>query len=172
MALAVAAVLVPAAMATDVGLTLLAGVVDAAQGLVLRDGQKWVALAVPGYSLAGAAAAGAPPVDPPRGNGDPMRDRSDRRPARSRGVLGTGCFGELPTWLDGGRQDGQPAPARSPSYPPTPCVTVPLGWFRARSGSVALVVASGLCFATGDLLIAGQTVPGEGAQARAVQELS
>ena len=36
---------------------VLRAVVDAAPGLgVLRDGQKWVALAMPGYALAGAGA--------------------------------------------------------------------------------------------------------------------
>ncbi|MGZ4585272.1 MAG: hypothetical protein ACXVYI_13160, partial [Mycobacterium sp.] len=55
--LAVAAVLVPAALATGPGLHLLGALVDTAPGVgVLRDGQKWVALAVPGYTLAGAGA--------------------------------------------------------------------------------------------------------------------
>ena len=47
----------PAALATGPGLHVLRAVVDAAPGFgVLRDGQKWVALAVPGYALAGAGA--------------------------------------------------------------------------------------------------------------------
>lgn len=55
--LAAVSVLVPAALATGPGLHLLGAVVDAVPGFgVLRDGQKWVALAVPGYSLAGAGA--------------------------------------------------------------------------------------------------------------------
>ncbi|MEE9243567.1 MAG: hypothetical protein V3U55_05960, partial [Mycobacterium sp.] len=55
--LAAAAVVLPAVMATGPGLAALEAAVRAAPGLgVLRDGQKWVALAVPGYSLAGAAA--------------------------------------------------------------------------------------------------------------------
>ncbi|MDT5115079.1 MAG: hypothetical protein QOE30_818, partial [Mycobacterium sp.] len=55
--LAAVSVLIPAALATGPGLRVLAAVVDAAPGLgVLRDGQKWVALAMPGYVLAGAAA--------------------------------------------------------------------------------------------------------------------
>lgn len=57
LALAAVSVLVPAALATGPGLHLLSAVVDAVPGFgVLRDGQKWVALAVPGYSLAGAGA--------------------------------------------------------------------------------------------------------------------
>ena len=48
---------VPAALATGPGIHLLSAVIDAVPGLgVLRDGQKWVALAVPGYTLAGAGA--------------------------------------------------------------------------------------------------------------------
>ena len=55
--LAAVAVLVPAAMATGPGLAALEATVRALPGLgVLRDAQKWVALAVPGYALAGAAA--------------------------------------------------------------------------------------------------------------------
>lgn len=55
--LAGVAVLVPAALATAPGLALLRALVDALPGLaVLRDGQKWVALAMPGYALAGAGA--------------------------------------------------------------------------------------------------------------------
>src|SRR5271155_1409201 len=55
--LAMASVLIPAAMAAGPGPAALHTVVDIAPGLgVLRDGQKWVALAVPGYALAGAGA--------------------------------------------------------------------------------------------------------------------
>lgn len=57
LALAAVSVAVPAALATGPGLHLLRAIVDAAPGFgVLRDGQKWVALAVPGYALAGAGA--------------------------------------------------------------------------------------------------------------------
>ncbi|MBV8966406.1 MAG: hypothetical protein JO191_09555, partial [Mycobacteriaceae bacterium] len=57
LALAAAAVLVPAAMATGPGIAVVEAVVRALPGLgVLRDGQKWVALAMPGYAVAGAGA--------------------------------------------------------------------------------------------------------------------
>ncbi len=57
LALAAAAVVLPAVLASGPGLHLLRAVVDAVPGLgVLRDGQKWVALAVPGYAVAGAGA--------------------------------------------------------------------------------------------------------------------
>ena len=55
--LAAFAVVVPAVMATGPGLAAVEATIRALPGLgVLRDGQKWVALAVPGYTLAGAAA--------------------------------------------------------------------------------------------------------------------
>ena len=55
--LAAASVLLPAAMATGPGLAAARAVIDAVPGLgVIRDGQKWVGLAMPGYALAGAGA--------------------------------------------------------------------------------------------------------------------
>ena len=55
--LAVASILTPAALATGPGLVVLHAVVEAVPSLgVLRDAQKWVALAMPGYALAGAGA--------------------------------------------------------------------------------------------------------------------
>ena len=55
--LAAVGVLLPAALATAPGLAVLRALVEAAPGVgVLRDGQKWVALAMPGYAVAGAAA--------------------------------------------------------------------------------------------------------------------
>ena len=57
--LAGVAVVVPAVSATGPGLHVLGAVVDFAPGLgVLRDGQKWVALAMPGYALAGRRCGG------------------------------------------------------------------------------------------------------------------
>ena len=55
--LAAVAVVVPALMATGPGLAFVEATVRALPGLgVVRDAQKWVALAVPGYTLAAAAA--------------------------------------------------------------------------------------------------------------------
>ncbi|PRC51938.1 hypothetical protein C6A85_61495, partial [Mycobacterium sp. ITM-2017-0098] len=55
LAIAVVAVVAPALMATEPGLAALESVISAVPGLgVLRDGQKWVALAMPAYALAGA----------------------------------------------------------------------------------------------------------------------
>ena len=55
--LAAAAVVIPALMATVPGLAAVESMVRAMPGLgVVRDAQKWVALAVPGYTLAAAGA--------------------------------------------------------------------------------------------------------------------
>ena len=55
--LGVVAVVVPAVMATGPGVAAVDTVVRALPGLgVVRDGQKWVALAMPGYAVAGAGA--------------------------------------------------------------------------------------------------------------------
>ena len=55
--LAAAAVVLPAALATGPGVALLEALVREVPGLgVLRDGQKWVALAMPGYALAAGCA--------------------------------------------------------------------------------------------------------------------
>ena len=55
--LAGATVVVPTLMATGPGLAVVESMVRALPGLgVVRDAQKWVALAVPGYTLAAAAA--------------------------------------------------------------------------------------------------------------------
>ena len=55
--LAAVAVVVPAAMATGPGMAVVEATIRTLPGLgVVRDAQKWVALAVPGYALAGAAA--------------------------------------------------------------------------------------------------------------------
>ncbi|MUM19081.1 MULTISPECIES: hypothetical protein [unclassified Mycobacteroides] len=57
LSIAVAAVVFPALLATGPGLTLTTWLITEVPGLgILRDGQKWVALAMPGYAVAGAAA--------------------------------------------------------------------------------------------------------------------
>lgn len=171
--LAVAAVLIPAAMATDVGLTVLAGVVKAVPGLgVLRDGQKWVALAVPGYSLAGAAAV--------------LALRRWIRPAVMATLCVTGLIAVLPdlAWGVGGQVDsvgyppGWTAVARTVNTSPGTVAVLPTDTMRRFRWAGSAPVLDPLprwlrptVLATGDLLIAGQTVPGEGTQARAVQEL-
>lgn len=171
--LAAAAVLVPAGLATGPGLHLLGAVVDAVPGFgVLRDGQKWVALAIPGYTLAGAGAVVT------------LRDRL--RPAATAALCCVLLILALPdlAWGVSGK-------VGSVRYPP--------GWapvaaaINADPGSVAVLPAGpmrrfswagpepvldplprwvrGDVLTTGDLVISGVTVPGEGTHARAVQEL-
>lgn len=171
--LAAAAVLLPAALATGPGMSLLRAAVEAVPGLaVLRDGQKWVALAMPGYAL---AAAGAVVVL-----------RRWVRPAVAAALCCVALLAVLPdlAWGVGGQ-------LRSVRYPP--------GWqqmadrINADPAPVAVLPAATMrrfgwagpapvldpaprwvraeVLGTGDLVVAGQTVPGEGVRARAVQEL-
>ncbi len=98
--LAAVSVLIPAALATGPGLHVLGAVVDAVPGLgVLRDGQKWVALAMPGYALAGSergadAAALAAPGDH---GASLLPGAAVGSPRPGLGRLGQGRAGALPT---------------------------------------------------------------------------
>ncbi|HET9889757.1 MAG TPA: hypothetical protein VFQ42_04580 [Mycobacterium sp.] len=173
--LAAVSVLLPAALATGPGLQLLSAVVDSVPGFgVLRDGQKWVALAVPGYALAGAGAV-----------------VTVRRWLRLSGAapalvcclvlllalpdLGWGVFGKVapvrypPGWA---------AVAAAIDAHPGAVAVLPAGTMRLFSWSGPTPVLDPLprwvradVLTTGDLVISGATIPGEGAHARAVQEL-
>jgi hypothetical protein len=171
--LAAASVLIPAALATGPGLHVLAAVVDAAPGLgVLRDGQKWVALAVPGYALAGAAAV--------------VTLRKWLHPAATALVGCLALIAVLPdlAWGVGGKV----APAHYPhgwavvaaaiNGAPAPVAVLPAGSMRRFAWSGPAPVLDPLprwlradVLSTGDLAISGLVVPGEGNRARAVQEL-
>jgi hypothetical protein len=171
--LAVVSVLVPTALATGPGLHVLRAVVDAVPGFgVLRDGQKWVALAMPGYALAGA--------------GGVVTVRRWVQPAVTALVCCVALILALPdlAWGVWGQ-------VQSVRYPP--------GWtavaaaINARPGTVAVLPAGTMrmffwsgpapvldplsrwlradVLTTGDLAVSGLTVPGEGAHARSVQEL-
>ena len=171
--LAAVSILVPAAMATGPGLALLRAAVDLAPGLaVLRDGQKWVALAMPGYALAGAGAT--------------LGLRRWMRPGVAALLCCAALLAVLPdlAWGVGGR-------IRSVHYPPgwaqvsaqinadpQPVAVLPAESMRRFGWSGPAPVLDPLprwlraeVLATGDLLVAGQTVPGEGARAREVQRL-
>ncbi|MGO9152698.1 hypothetical protein [Mycobacterium sp.] len=171
--LAAVAVVVPAGLATGPGLHVLGAVVDVAPGLgVLRDGQKWVALAVPGYALAGAGAV--------------VTLRRWLKPALAASV---GCLAlilALPdlAWGVWGRVEpvhypaGWAAVAAAINAQPGPVAVLPAGTMRRFAWSAPAPVLDPLqrwvrgdVLATGDLVISGVTVPGEGAHARAVQEL-
>ncbi len=170
---AVAAVVLPALMATGPGLAVLEAAVRAAPGLgVLRDGQKWVALAVPGYALAGAAAVVA------------LRPRI---PAVATAAV---CCAALVTtlpdlaWGVGGRVSpvqyppGWSAAAAAINADPRPVAVLPVDSMRRFAWSGDAPVLDPLprwvradVFSTGDLTIAGHTVLGEGARAREIQQL-
>jgi hypothetical protein len=169
--LAAVGVLVPAALATGPGMALLRTAVDAVPGLaVLRDGQKWVALAMPGYALAGAGAVLL------------LRHRIRA------GVAALLCCAVLLValpdlvWGVGGR-------LRPVHYPPG--WTQVAGMINAEPGTVAVLPAGTMrqfawsgsapvldplprwlraeVLTTGDLQVAGQIVAGEGSRARGVE---
>ena len=174
--LAVASVLLSAALATGPGIALLHNVVDAAPGMgVLRDGQKWVALAMPGYALAGAGAV-----------------LTLRRWLGFSGPVGPAvvcCVAlvlSLPdmAWGVGGKLE----PARYPSdwttvaaainSAPAEVAVLPAGIMRRFAWSGPVPVLDPLprwlradVLTTGDLTISGATILGEGNRARAVQRL-
>lgn len=170
--LAAAAVLVPAALATGPGLHLLAAVVDAAPGFgVLRDGQKWVALAVPGYALAAAGAVVT------------LRRLG---PAVAASVCCVALILALPdlAWGVWGRvtpvhyPPGWAAVSTAVNADPRTVAVLPAGTMRRFSWSGPAPVLDPLprwlradVLTTGDLAISGVVVPGEGKRARQVQDL-
>jgi hypothetical protein len=171
--LAAVAVVVPAAMATGPGMTLIEAAIRTLPGLgVVRDAQKWVALAVPAYSLAGAAA---------------VVSLRQRIPAAATALVCCAALvATLPdlAWGVGGKMSAV-------QYPP--------GWAKASAminadpRPVAVLPADGMrrfawagqspvldpvprwvradVLTTGDLTVGGRMVPGEGSRARDVQQL-
>ncbi len=118
--LAVVAVVVPAVMATGPGLAGVEATIRALPGLgVLRDAQKWVGLAVPGYAVAGAAAVlTLRRRIPAAAIGVRVLCRADRDAARPCvGRWRQGVRGPVPGGLVGGSRDDQrrPTPRRRPS---------------------------------------------------------
>ena len=173
LALGAVSVLVPAALATGPGLHALRAVVDAAPGLgVLRDGQKWVALAMPGYTLAGAGAV--------------VTLRRWLRPAQTALVCCVALILALPdlAWGVWGKVEpvryppGWAAAAAAINADPRTVAVLPAGTMRRFAWSGPAPVLDPLprwvradVLTTGDLAISGVTVPGEGDHARAVQQL-
>ncbi|WP_155769565.1 hypothetical protein [Mycobacterium asiaticum] len=171
--LAGVAVLVPAALATGPGLDVLRAVVDAVPPLgVLRDGQKWVALAVPGYALAGAGAV--------------VTLRRWLPAPTAALVCCLALLLVLPdlAWGVGGKvtpvryPPGWTAVAAAVNAEPGTVAVLPAGTMRRFAWSGPAPVLDPLprwvradVLTTGDLVISGVTVPGEGAHARAVQNL-
>lgn len=171
--LAAVAVLGPAALATGPGLHALRALVQAAPAFgVLRDGQKWVALALPGYALAGAGAV--------------VTLRRWFRPAIAAGVCCLALILALPdlAWGVWGRvapvryPPGWAAVAAAINADPRTVAVVPAGTMRRFFWSGPAPVLDPLprwlradVLTTGDLAISGVVIPGEGDRARAVQDL-
>ncbi|KMO72425.1 hypothetical protein [Mycolicibacterium chubuense] len=171
--LAVAAVAVPALMATGPGLAAVEAVIEAVPGLgVVRDGQKWVALAMPGYALAGAAAVVT------------LRPRVPV--VATAAVCCAAVIATLPdlVWGVGGKvRPGQYPPAWREAAAvidtdPAPVAVLPVDSMRRFAWAGPAPVLDPLprwlraeVLATGDLSIGGRTVPGEGVHAREVQAM-
>lgn len=173
LALAVAGVVLPAAMATGPGLAVLRTVVDAVPGLaVLRDAQKWVALAMPGYALCGA--------------GSVLTVRRFIRPALWAPVCCVALIavlGDL-AWGVGGRMTPVRYPpqwaevAAAVNAGPRTVAVLPADSMRLFTWAGPAPVLDPLprwvraeVLSTGDVTVAGRTVTGEGDHARAVQRL-
>jgi hypothetical protein len=176
LALAAVSVLGPAVLATGPGLHALRALVDAAPGLgVLRDGQKWVALAVPGYALAGAGAV--------------VTLGRFLRPLKGSVTAAVCCLAltlALPDLAWGGwgkvaavqYPSGWAAVASAVNAHPGTVAVLPAGTMRRFSWSGPAPVLDPLprwvradVLSTGDLVISGVSVQGEGTHARAVQDL-
>jgi len=171
--LAAVAVVVPAAMATGPGVAVVEATIRILPGLgVVRDAQKWVALAVPAYSLAGAAA---------------VVTLRHRIPAAATALIC--CAALLATlpdlaWGVGGKLtpvEYPPGWARATAMinaDPRPVAVLPVDSMRRFAWAGDAPVLDPLprwvradVLQTGDLTIGGRTVPGEGARARDVQQL-
>ena len=171
--LAGVAVVVPAAMATGPGMAFVEAMIRTMPGLgVVRDAQKWVALAVPGYTVAGAAAVVT------------LR-RWLPGPAAAL-VCCAALVATLPdlAWGVGGKvvavhyPPGWTAAAAVINADPRPVAVLPVDSMRQFGWAGPAPVLDPLprwvradVLATGDLTISGQTVPGEGGRARALQQL-
>ncbi|WP_059015237.1 hypothetical protein [Mycobacterium sp. M26] len=166
-------IVAPALAATGPGLALLRAVVDAAPGLgVLRDGQKWVALAMPGYAIAGAGAV--------------LTARRWSRPGVSALIAISALIAVLPdlAWGVGGRvapvhyPPGWAAVAEAVNADPGAVVVLPADTMRRFAWAGPAPVLDPMprwlrpeVLTTGDLTISGQTVLGEGGRAREIQRM-
>ena len=174
MVLAVIAVVVPALMATGPGLAVVEAAIRALPGLgVVRDAQKWVALAMPGYALAGAAAVLTLRCWLPRGGGRCALLRGIDRDAARPGV-GSRAAGSRPVQYP----PGWARVAAMVNADPRPVAVLPVHSMRHFDWAGEAPVLDPLprwvradVLSTGDLTIGDRTVHGEGQRARAVQEI-
>lgn len=171
--LAVVAVVAPALMATGPGLAAVEAIVRAVPGLgVLRDAQKWVALALPGYALAGASAVLTVARRVPRG--------------ATAAVCCLALLAVLPdlAWGVGGKVTsvrypaGWATAAAVVNADPRPVAVLPPMSMRhfPWAGSAPVLDplprwVSAEVLTSGDLNIGGRTVPGEGSRAREIERL-
>jgi hypothetical protein len=171
--LAAVAVVVPAAMAAGPGMAAVEAMIRTLPGLgVVRDAQKWVALAVPAYSLAGAAA---------------VVTLRHRIPAVAVALICCAALiATLPdlAWGVGGKvvpvayPPAWPAVSALINADPRPVAVLPVDSMRRFAWTGAAPVLDPLprwvradVLTTGDLTIGDRTVPGEGDRAREVQQL-
>ena len=171
--LAGVAVVVPAAMASGPGMAFVETTIRTLPGLgVVRDAQKWVALAVPGYAVAGAAAV--------------VTLRRWLPGAAAALVCCAAVVATLPdlAWGVGGKvaavhyPPGWAAAAAVINADPRPVAVLPVDSMRHFTWAGPAPVLDPLprwvradVLTTGDLTISGQRVPGEGGRARAAQQL-
>jgi hypothetical protein len=182
--LAAVAVLIPAVMATGPGLAAVRGIVQAVPALgVVRDAQKWVALAIPAYALAGA---GAVLTLRRMLNRRGVAQQRDLRAPLAALACCLALVVVLPdlAWGVGGKVGsvryprGWAAVAAAVNADPGPVALLPAGTMRRFGWSGPSPVLDPLprwvvpeVLTTGDLTISGRLVPGEGSHARAVQRL-
>ncbi|MCT7658860.1 hypothetical protein [Mycobacterium deserti] len=171
--LAAFAVVVPSAMATGPGIMLVENMIRALPGLgVVRDAQKWVALAVPGYALAAAAAV--------------VVLRRWLPAAVTALICCAALLAALPdlAWGVGGKVAPVVYPLDWPAVTaminadPRPVAVLPPDSLRRFAWAGEAPVLDPLprwvradVLTTGDLSIGGHTVSGEGEHARRVQRL-
>jgi hypothetical protein len=171
--LAAVAVVVPALMATGQGLAVVEAIIRTLPGLgVLRDAQKWVGLAMPGYAVAAAAAV--------------ITLRRYLPAAATALVCCALLIATLPdlAWGVGGKvaavryPAGWAAAAAVINADPRPVAVLPVDSMRHFAWAGDAPVLDPLprwlradVLTTGDLTIGGRTVPGEGQRARNVQAL-
>ncbi len=171
--LAAVAVVMPTVMATGPGLAIVESTVRALPGLgVVRDAQKWVALAVPGYTLAAAAAV--------------VTLRRWLPQFAAAALCSLALVATLPdlAWGVGGKvvavryPPGWAAAAAVINADPRPVAVLPAGSMRDFPWAGGAPVLDPLprwvrsdVLTTGDLTISGRLVPGEGGRAREVERL-
>ncbi|WP_448852644.1 hypothetical protein [Corynebacterium sp. 335C] len=170
--LAAAAVVLPALAATGPGLAVMERLIAGVPGAgILRDGQKWVALALPGYAVLAAAGATALAARLPR----------PRRPlaAATAALMIMVAVPELPAAV---------APLRPvaswPGWQPVSglvamtdqdVAVLPAGTYRTIAGRPVLDPATKILpadvLSTGDLAVGGRLVEGEATRASRVQDV-